>query len=126
MSSADDKSSAAYIEWQKAHESQCSKNFHRSSPAMESEGALMLWRRSEQQLSLRYTTLISDGDAKTHSLLCHEDPYDEAAIEMHDCVCHVQMASDGVSTAEEGGCLLQEEEGANWLRRKGATYRGSH
>ena len=79
----------------------------------------MLWRRSEQQLSLRYTTLISDGDAKTHSLLCHEDPYDGAAIETHDCVCHVQMASDGVSTAEEGGCLLQEEEGVNWLRRKG-------
>ena len=73
LHSADNKSSAAYIEWKKGHESQCSSNFTGLSPAMEAEGVLILCRRSELEMKLQYTTLISDGDAKIHSLLCEED-----------------------------------------------------
>lgn len=89
LHSNDDKSSAAYIKWLKDHESHCSRNFQGSSPSMESEGALVLWRRSEN-LKLRYTTLISDGDAKTHAHLNEEDPYNGVPIEKQDCVGHVQ------------------------------------
>ena len=87
---ADDKRSAACIEWWAGHESTCSQNFQGSCPTMESEGALVLWKRSEEQLKLLYTTLISDGDAKTYNLLCENDPYNGVPIEKHDCVGHVQ------------------------------------
>ena len=69
LHSGDVTTSSAYLEWWEKHEPNCAKNFQGSSPAMESQGALILWKRSKEQLNLQYTTLISDGDAKTHSLL---------------------------------------------------------
>ena len=90
LHSGDDTTSSAYLEWWEEHEPNCAKNFQGSSPAMESQGALILWKRSKEQLNLQYTTLISDGDAKTHSLLNEENPYDGVEIEKNDCVGHVQ------------------------------------
>lgn len=61
-------------------------HFQGSSPSMESEGILVLWRCSEENLKLRYTTLISDGDVKTHAHLSTVDPYNGVPIEKQDCV----------------------------------------
>ena len=81
LHSNDDKSSTAYIEWLKGHKIHCSRNFQGSCPSMESEGELVLWKRPEENLKFRYTTLISDGDAKTHGHLSEEDPYNGVPIE---------------------------------------------
>ena len=58
---------AEYAAWRSRHE--CVANFQGSSPAMECEGALTMWRRSESRHNLRYTQIISDSDSKTFSLL---------------------------------------------------------
>ena len=50
-------------------------NFSSSSPAMEAEGASILWARSVEKNKLQYTVVISDGDAKTISRLNNEHPY---------------------------------------------------
>ena len=49
-----------------------------------------MWRRSEQDLQLRYTCVIADGDVKTHNALVEDDPYNGVPIVNHDCVGHVQ------------------------------------
>ena len=54
------------------HQDSCNSNYTGSSPAMETEGASILWARSVEKHKLRYTAVISDGDAKTIS---SEYPY---------------------------------------------------
>ena len=49
--------------------------FSGSSPAMEAEGASIHWARSVERNKLRYTVVISDGDAKSISRLNNEHPY---------------------------------------------------
>ena len=84
-----DQSSDEYQDWWESHEAKCSVNFEGSSGAMESEGALIMWKRSVQDLQLQYSCYISDGDSKTHNLLTANNPY-TVPIEKHDCVGHVQ------------------------------------
>ena len=57
------------------HQDSCNANYTGSSPAMEAEGASILWARSVAKNKLRYTVVISDGDAKTISRLNSEHPY---------------------------------------------------
>ncbi|GFT57980.1 hypothetical protein TNCV_3415421 [Trichonephila clavipes] len=52
-------------------EARCSQG---SSCAMEQEAALKLWQRSEDS-GFRYTTLLSDGDAKTYQYLNIKEVY---------------------------------------------------
>lgn len=75
--------------WYLTHEQKCQANFEGSSPAMETEAAERLWRRSEE-IGFRYTSVISDGDSKTHDHLQSLKVYGEGiAIEKHECVNHV-------------------------------------
>ena len=52
-----DKASEEYQVWWENHEDSCNANFVGSSPAMEQEGALRMWNRSEEKRKLRYTTV---------------------------------------------------------------------
>ncbi|KAL8610608.1 hypothetical protein ACOMHN_006327 [Nucella lapillus] len=65
------------------------KNINFSAGAIEMEGALILFKRSVQLHGFRYTEMLGDGDAKTHSRLLQEDPYDGRPIEKLECVNHV-------------------------------------
>ena len=57
---------------------------------MEAASARVLWRRSVQRHKLRYTTLLSDGDAKTFAELTKIKPYGEdIEIDKEECVNHV-------------------------------------
>ena len=67
--------SKEFLEWMKKHKDSCNSNYTGSSPAMEAEGASILWARSVEKHKLRYTVVISDGDAKTISRLNREHPY---------------------------------------------------
>ncbi|EDO36644.1 predicted protein [Nematostella vectensis] len=66
----------------------CDINFVGSSPAMEAEGAVVLWSRSMERYNIRYKWMICDGDSKSHNSV--QDIYDECRVEKLDCVGHVQ------------------------------------
>ena len=53
-------------EWRREHE--CDINFTGSSPAMEAEGAVVLWGRSIELHNLRYKWMVTDGDSKAFNL----------------------------------------------------------
>ena len=67
--------SQEFLEWMEKHQDSCNSNYTSSSPAMEAEGASILWARSVAKNKLWYTVVISDGDAKTISRLNSEHPY---------------------------------------------------
>lgn len=76
-----------YAAWKLDHN--CLVNFEGSSSAMECQGTLTMWRRSEELHSLRYTQVIADGDSKSFSLLTESNPY-SVPIAKLECVGHVQ------------------------------------
>ena len=57
------------------HQDSCNSNYTGSSPAMEMEGASIIWGRSVQKNQLRYTMVISDVDAKSILRLNSEHHY---------------------------------------------------
>ena len=67
--------SQEFLDWIVKHQDSCNSNFTSSSPAMEAEGASILWGRSVEKNRLRHTTVISDGDAKSIVRLNNEHPY---------------------------------------------------
>lgn len=73
-------------QWLLTHK--CDINFVGSSPAMEPEGAVVLWGRSVETHNIRYKWMVSDGDSKAFSSV--EDVYGDVKVEKLDCVGHVQ------------------------------------
>ncbi|GBL96418.1 hypothetical protein AVEN_43731-1 [Araneus ventricosus] len=55
--------------WHDFHKIDCQKIFNGSSNSMEMNAAAILWKRSVKEAKMRYTTLLSDGDGKTHQRL---------------------------------------------------------
>ena len=55
--------------WMDKYQDSCNCNFSGSSPAVEAEGASILWARSAVKNKLRYTVVISHGNAKSISWL---------------------------------------------------------
>ena len=84
------KSDEEFEEWEIEHvfSGECDINFNGSSPAMEVEGAKVMWSRSLELHNIRYRWMVSDGDSKAFSAV--EDTYDEVKVEKMDCVGHVQ------------------------------------
>lgn len=75
--------------WHKGHKSACELNHTGSSASMEMEAALTLWKRSVSY-GFRYTTLLSDGDAKTFNYLSEKQIYGKDVIlKKEECVNHV-------------------------------------
>ncbi|KAJ4447837.1 hypothetical protein ANN_09845 [Periplaneta americana] len=75
--------------WYAVHAPECDINHEGSSGAMEAEAALILWKRSEQY-GLRYTTILSDGDASTYKRDSDEKPYGASvAIQKEECISHI-------------------------------------
>ena len=70
--------------WMSNHAPSCTANHDGSSPAME----MAIFKRSQQKLHLRYTTVISDRDPKTVSHL--NNVYGDTKIDKNECVGHVQ------------------------------------
>ena len=64
-----DKDSEEYNRWRAEHNN-CTANYKGSAPAMESEGADRIFRRSVATHKLHYTDLYSDGDSKSYNRVC--------------------------------------------------------
>lgn len=74
--------------WYNNHKGVCNQNYVGSSPGMEVDAAERLWRRSES-IGFRYTTMLSDGDAKTIAHLNDCNIYGDKKIEKVECLNHV-------------------------------------
>jgi len=66
----------------------CDVNCRGSSPAMEAEGAAVLWNRSVERHNIRYKWMVSDGDSKAFNTV--EDTYPDFKVVKLDCIGHVQ------------------------------------
>jgi len=77
-------------EWRREHlaSGECDINFNGSSPAMEAEGASILWRRSIELHNIRYKWMVSDGDSKAFNTV--ENVCDDCKVIKLDCVGHIQ------------------------------------
>lgn len=87
-----DKNSPEYAIWHECHVSsgECQKNYFASSNAMEKDAAEIMWSRSVAERGFRYTTIVSDGDAKTHAHLNDIKVYGpNTLIAKEECVNHV-------------------------------------
>ncbi|GFY11763.1 uncharacterized protein TNCV_1529551 [Trichonephila clavipes] len=62
------ETTAEYDVWYSGHKNSCQIDHVGTSGAMEMKAAAKIWSRSEA-CGFRYTTLLSDGDAKTHKFL---------------------------------------------------------
>ena len=62
---------------------QCQCNFEGTSGSMEKQMALNMWNRSEEKNTMRYSTMISDGDASTYSAICDNVDY---LVEKKECI----------------------------------------
>ena len=77
-----------YKTWKAAH-TKCNINYVGPSRGMEVEAAEQLWQRSIEKFNFRYTTMLSDGDAKTHNRLCSLKVYGDTPIQKEECINHV-------------------------------------
>lgn len=84
-----DENSPQFKIWFDGHKPVCQANYEGSSPAMETEAAEILWKRSES-LGFRYVSVISDGDLKSFDHVSALNVYgDDITIEKQECVNHV-------------------------------------
>ena len=80
--------SPEFAEWKKKHV--CQRNHGGSSNSMEVEAAKVVFGRSIANHNLRYSTMVSDGDCKTNSVLNNMKVYgEEHPVVKEDCVNHV-------------------------------------
>lgn len=90
-----DPTSQQYIEWMESHAPKCSANFSKSSKAMESQGAVDIWGRSEEKHKLRYVNFVGDGDCSSHRDVVKSKPYGETFVRKVECVGHIQKRMGG-------------------------------
>ncbi|MPC93790.1 hypothetical protein E2C01_088931 [Portunus trituberculatus] len=87
------KGKASFDEWhQTVHSEKCQRNFTGLSGAMEPEGAVRMWQRSEAN-GYRYVTFLSDGDSSSFKAVCNMNngtgPYTNHTVVKEECVNHV-------------------------------------
>ena len=83
------KGTPEYEEWHTHHS--CSMNHSKSSGAMEAEGAVEIFRRSETKHKLRYVEYIGDGDTGSFAKVVQSRPYGDSILPQKlECIGHVQ------------------------------------
>lgn len=95
-----DQKSEEYLRWKADHT--CKIDFKGSAPAMEPQGAELMFNRSKEIHKLRYSELYGDGDSKTHQQV--KDIYVDDGIEVtkQECIGHVQKrAGTGLRKAKK-------------------------
>ena len=85
------KNSPEFDMWYNSHVlSECQKNYSGSSNAMKKDIAEIIWRRSVVERAMRYTVMLSDRYAKTHTHLNTIQVYGpQIKIEKQECVNHI-------------------------------------
>ena len=108
-------SSDEILDWWEGHQASCEVNYCGSSSAMESTGALAIWKRYVSKNKLKYTQIISDGDSKIFKLLSDQLPYGMSnLVSKHECVGHVQKRM---------GTALREKANEKFVNERGERMR---
>ena len=77
-----------FRDWQETHSNECNRNYSGSLGGMEAAPAESLWNRLIER-DFRYTTLLSDGDARTYKHLCDLNIYsDDVELQKEACINH--------------------------------------
>ena len=84
------KGSQEYVEWEAKHQPHCKANHKQSSGAMESAGAVAIFKRSIEKNKLRYVSYIGDGDTSSYAEVRDAKPYGEVPVVKKECIGHVQ------------------------------------
>jgi len=110
-----------YFHWKLNHV--CDANHEKSSGAMESCGAVILFSRSLMKNNLRYTSYIGDGDTSSFSDVVSSKPYGNINIEKLECVGHVQKRMGtclrNLRKSQKGKKLIDSKLGQISLSGKG-------
>ena len=88
-----DPLSDEYKQWKGKHQYVCPINHKGSSGEMETKGAIRVFLRSIEQRSLKYTTMVGDGDTGCFGSVCDalkREFGDAYEIEKEECVGHIQ------------------------------------
>ena len=64
-----------FLSWFVEHDKVCTLNHEGSAKTMEAQGAVILFRRSEELHGLEYTTCVGDGDSSANSSVVDSHPY---------------------------------------------------
>lgn len=64
-----------YLEWYEDHQTECTANHEGSSGKMEVDGVIEMFRRSVEELGVKYKKYIGDGDSKTYKNLLEANIY---------------------------------------------------
>jgi len=103
-------------DWKEKHKVSCSRNYEGASGSMDVECALRIWKRSIEEHSLRYTTMLSDGDSKAYGAVCDVNVHgDRISIEKEDCINHV---------AKEMGTALRKLANASKTQKTAIAGKG--
>lgn len=83
------KDKKSFKEWHATtHAGKCQLNFPGLSGAMEAEGAVRLWGRSEEK-GLRYVTFLGDGDSSSYKAVTNmnegKGPYEDVTVKKEEC-----------------------------------------
>ena len=77
-------------DWKPKHSRNCLKNCEGSANAMEVECALRMWKRSIEQNSMSYTTMLCNGDSKSFDAISEAQAYGpDVVFQTKDCVNHI-------------------------------------
>lgn len=80
-----------YLEWYEDHQTECTANHKGSSGKMEVDGVIEMFRRSVEELGVKYKKYIGDGDSKTFKNLLEANIYNnDPKVEKNECVLHVK------------------------------------
>ncbi|CAD7089200.1 unnamed protein product [Hermetia illucens] len=80
-----------YLEWYEDHQTECTANHEGSSGKMEVDGVIEMFRRSVEELGVKYKKYIGDGDSKTYKNLLEANIYNnDPKVEKNECVLHVK------------------------------------
>ena len=91
--SKDDTNTEKYKHWYESHKNVCTINHVGSSGDMEASGACEMFLRSVESRSLKYTTLVGDGDTGTFAKVkaqCLSAFGQSYLIMKEECVGHIQ------------------------------------
>ena len=81
-----------------------------------------IWKRSVMTTKMRYTTLLSDGDAKTFKHLCDLHVYGpDCAIMKEECINHIAKC---LGTGLKKHCEGMEGQRSDYRRKKGRPFEG--
>ena len=78
-----------FREWFESHREECNRNYDGCSGGMEAAAAEVLWARSVERHRFRYTTILSDGDAKTFKHLCDRHVYGDMELKKEEGINHI-------------------------------------